>query len=300
MSGLVTLRLMVAVTSIGGQPDSLKVALQQATSDQERAELQFELANALLTDNFLESVQYARQAQQSAQAAGDTGMWAQACNLEAIGFQQRGDSEASMAGYLKALNLCKAIHDTVGIAAMSMNMGSLYHDNKQPHKAREHFDAALRIYTQDQDTAMIAQTLGNIANVLGELEERDSSLHYYMRAIELSEAVGDASELGYLHQNLSAHYQAAGDLDRALALQRQGLHTVPEAGDWERGRSWVEFAAIFAAMNRLDSAEHYARKALTASVADGWKPDIANASMQLYTVLEMANQRDSAWHYYKV
>ena len=159
---------------VSAQPvDSLQLALEAATDDAKRCELQFDLANAYVTNDLFQCVHYARLANATAASIADTNMMGQALGILAMSYQYHGDHETAMRYYLDGLHLCETTNNLWGIAATQTNIGTVYHESGNSEKAIEYFQSALAIYEAENDPAMVAQLLGNLGNAYSAAEQTD-------------------------------------------------------------------------------------------------------------------------------
>ena len=162
----------------------------------------------------------------------DAGRWAEAAAtyLEALGmgandaalhnnlanaFRNKGDAEAAIEHYGKALTLKPEY------AAAHNNLGNVLEDIGEPERAVASYQHAL-----DLDPDFIA-ALNNLGNALRAVDRTDAALDFYDRAIALDPDFLDAHfNKGHAHKELGNFAEAAACYERVLEIdpRHSGAH----------------------------------------------------------------------------
>ncbi|MBN2378647.1 tetratricopeptide repeat protein [candidate division WOR-3 bacterium] len=154
----------------------------------------------------------------------------------------------------EALNQAEALGYTRGKAIAHLEMGTGYAQQGKPPDAETHFEGALRLAEEIDDSENANRALNNLATLNRMLGRPDQALNYYKRAIMLAEK----SEDKFLLTN-----------------------------------NILNIARLLHQMGRLEDAESYLERALKISMEIGHRATIINCTMELAS-LEIARGNPEA------
>lgn len=149
------------------------------------------------------------------------------CNM----FFEQGLYDKSMEAGKEAIEILEQLDNKKVVIPSYSRVGGILMELGRFDDAMEYHQLALRKSLEAQDTFY----LGNVMNDIGILFEKkgdlDSTLYYYSKYRELSDAMGDQGRLVYAHYNLGTVYEKMGDLTRAKASTQKSLDLAREVND---------------------------------------------------------------------
>lgn len=120
---------------------------------------------------------------------------------------------------------------------------------------------ALRIHEQRQDTMGMAEVYNNIGSIHHYEREYAKASWYYQRSLVLRQAKGGRRDMGKIYNNLGSLLEEQGKLDSALHWHQQALAIWRSEGDigWE-AITYSNIAECFLRSDQLDSSRSYLEK----------------------------------------
>lgn len=226
-------------------------------------------------------------------------------NLADLAKRQSKYSEALEEAF-EALELLKEYQYPPQQAEVHQTIGEIYEDLGQFELAAKYFYEVLKITEKHNLRMHTATAYSELAWVYKELGNYDLALDYVNHAQVLSEEIGDQHKLSYCHNirgliyllqkryteaikelekskqirevighlegisaatfNLSLVYEAMGQFEKALALQKQAISVEERVTNkLSQGISYNAIAKTLMRLNRFGEAEMYLRKANTAA-----------------------------------
>ncbi|UII32456.1 tetratricopeptide repeat protein [Fulvivirga ulvae] len=164
------------------------------------------------------------------------------------------------------------------------------------NKSLEYYLQALQIYQALNEELLAAQVTNNIGEIYKKLGEVDRSLTYLLRAIKLLEKYGHPA-LGYV--NLGEAYLMLDDSDSALYYFQRALESnkVEKNVQYEayayHGLAEAEFAR-----NHYDASLNYANKALGLRVSNRDHRGASYTYLLLGRIYNKLNQYDSSLYFH--
>ena len=113
--------------------------------------------------------------------------------------------------------------------------------------------------------------LNDIAYIFGELKNIDSTIHYYLKAIEIYEKADTLpnKDLGLAHHNLSFQYKDYGYLEKSLIHARKAYdywsENEPEVSSYIASM-YSNMGALYGDLNALDLYKDYLEKSVAISL----------------------------------
>ncbi|WP_422859486.1 tetratricopeptide repeat-containing sensor histidine kinase [Flagellimonas sp. S174] len=202
---------------------------------------------------------------------------------------------------LKTLSLAEDLKYTKGILLANNNVGVVYHYFlSNPLKALNYYQAAYKISEQnpslkryqfsmltnmglihyeqeDYEKAMPifrklleypqrkSNTLSNIGNIFGLLQQTDSAVFYFKESIKEAERTNDILQIANVRSNLGLVQAQGGQLSEGLTNTASSLKMIDSLGlEMVRVPAYVNAAEVYLHSNDLDKAEFYAMESLNA------------------------------------
>lgn len=139
-------------------------------------------------------------------------------NFGAVYLNQGADDKA-LEYTLKALKLAEKIHDTLRIITASINVGSIYHNKKDP-VALTYLLKALPLVESSKDAEKLAAILGNIGEIHLDNNDTKSAGEYFRKSIKVS---GDIPDAAFSYNGVGKVDLREGKLDAALSNHNKAL-----------------------------------------------------------------------------
>jgi len=168
--------------------------------------------------------------------------------------------------YHKALGLMEKDKDLQSLGwGIYGGIGTLYYEQEEYGKALEQFKKVLH---NDKNLELTATA--NIANIFGSLNQLDSAIYYYKKALNLEQVTNNPTYKANLYSNLSLIYSQADQLDAALASAENSIGLIEQYGiEFVRPTAYANASMAYLGNKDYVNAELYANKALQVSEAQG-------------------------------
>ncbi len=250
---LLAFLLFAAGADASSPADSLRLALERAENDTQKASLLKALALAYQEDDQPLSAQsYAREWLRLAQKLGDKSGMADAQHLIGTTYWQLGEFHKAASSFFDALRLREAIGDEQGLALSYEEIGNLYFRQQDFEWANYHYVQSLELHQKRQDSLGIIYALNHIANVLTEQGRYKSALANYQQAMQAAQASNCHKGLTYTHENIGRLWmrqgdfvQAAAQFDTALRLSMLSIDKQAQAqAQIHLGEAWLEMDSL--------------------------------------------------------
>lgn len=214
-------------------------------------------------------------------------------------YSQQNDYEKALETYIKSLKIAEEVNNRAGIAKCLGNIGNVYYKKREFTKALEYYKKSLQLAEELQEKKLISNNTGSMGAVYNELAKnsanhkaKDSlfniSLIYYLKALEISEELGDKYVIGIWFGNIGSVYLSKGEFVKAKDYFIKELELSEELMDLEGIKEANQFLSeLYSQTNNHKLAfEHY-KKYITA------KDSIANEeNTKKQTRLEMQYEFD--------
>ncbi len=145
--------------------------------------------------------------------------------------ERRGMNVEALDRFQKARDIAIELSDDLALGKALYGLGRAQSTLREFERAIELKKEALAILERRGDTTMMAKACISIGNDLCALDRNGDGEAYLERSIELANAVGDLSTMGYALSNLAGCKLTMGDLDGAEALVDRCLPIAAKLND---------------------------------------------------------------------
>lgn len=144
-------------------------------------------------------------------------------------------------------------------------IGTLYYEQEEYGKALDFFKRVLK-----HDKSLELTATANMANIYGSINQLDSAILYYNKALGLEQVKSNPTYKANLHSNLSLIYGQDGQVDSALVSAEKSLALIDEYGiEFVRPTAYANASMAYLGHNDYEMAEKYAKLSLELSDAQG-------------------------------
>src|SRR5258705_190875 len=266
------------------EADSLKGLLLNTPADTMRVYLMYKISDAYSLTQLPEAKKYADSALELAQNINyERGMARSHTRLGNI-FNSTGEFDTSLAEHLAALKLYEKNKDEKGVAASYNNIALMY-TSRSPSEdyknAIRNFIKAKESYEKLKDSSNLTTVLLNIGDGYEKMDMLDSAFIFSGKAKEMAIRRKDYESLGAIFINLGYISYKRNKIEDALKDLRAGIYYMKEIEDnYSLATAWFSLALCFNKLNKNDSMEFYAKKAI----------EMGDSTSNHGTVLDAANQ----------
>jgi hypothetical protein len=193
--------------------------------------------------------------------------------------------------------------DSLGISRSYAVISAAYFDSRNYEQAADYAKKEINLLATG-DPALLSRAYNGIGCIYGEGGLPDSGMVYAQKAVTLDAAMKNDQQLALSISTLGENYIAAGEYEIALPFLRRSsafyANKKATHGHYLDAYLKNDFAQVFLATNRFDSANHYAYAALAVSVPAGDKDQSMRSYEYLYKSFEKTNQQDSVNKYFRL
>lgn len=181
------------------------------------------LYQARVESEFAQILQYSDETLSLSRQLGDKSLEAQALNTIGKISYKRGQPDAALKEYERALLLLRGMPPQSVEAQLRLDIGSVYSDWGDLRKALENYRLALSLWETLKQPAGQASALTNIGRVYTLMGERQQALGHQLKALALLERIGDLFGQAKTLNNLGYVYEVLGEKELALDCYLQAL-----------------------------------------------------------------------------
>lgn len=134
-----------------------------------------------------------------------------------------GKPDSAIWHYEKAIEIALQEQDSSLQAQAYLNLSTRLRSKGEYERAAELLFDALRIYEARQDSSLMASTLTNIGIFYSIQKNFKESITYYKRVVKIRSDLGQKSRLGNIYNNLAIDNELLGNLDSALFYYDKSL-----------------------------------------------------------------------------
>ncbi|WP_422359952.1 tetratricopeptide repeat protein [Reichenbachiella sp.] len=288
--------ILIALWCIGyshaEQVDSLKVRLQNSSSDTARvkllAKLGFEYAFIHLDSSRL----YCERAVQLADEINFSRGKADALNNLAISYDIEGNHEVAITYFLMALDIYNALEAKDGQARIYNNCGMVYQSLGDTAKSLEFHKRSLQIERELGDSLGIAYSMTQVAALHLLMKDYEHALPLYLSALSILQSENDIQGLAYAHWGLGELYMETGQSNLAYSHAKEAFSFFENE---ENMKGMSETSLIIGKTylndNQLAESEKYLLKSLSLS------QELGTQNVTLECLLNLAELYKSLNHY---
>jgi two-component system, NtrC family, sensor kinase len=189
---------------------------------------------------------------------------------------QQGNLLAALAATQRGQQLAERASSRLTLARLRANVGNIYTQMQDYASALPVLHRVLRDGEALRDPALVGFALNSLGNAYQLERNWPQARRYYLRALALNRAQGDASNETTNETNLAEVFRQLGDLKQAEAHGRAALRLATRRGDqYNLPSAQLTLAHLHLLQNRPDSAVQLARRSFALSEPAG---DIDNLS----------------------
>ena len=166
-------------------------------------------------------LEYNNQSLIISQLTNDNLEYANACNFRGIYFQNLQTLDSAEFYYKKALAFYSEIDFTHKIAHQYNNLGIIYFLNGKMKESYSNFLYAMNLRKALGDTLTYSESLRNLGDYFFYTENYDSSLFYYNNSLRLSSLIDSKSNIKEIYESLSELHYHLKDYKKAYEFHLQ-------------------------------------------------------------------------------
>ena len=166
-------------------------------------------------------LEYNNQSLIISQLTNDNLEYANACNLRGIYFQNLQILDSAEIYYKKALAFYSEIDFTHKIAHQYNNLGIIYFLNGNMKDSYSNFLHAMNLRKALGDTLTYSESLRNLGDYFLYTESYDSSLFYYNNSLRLAKSIDSKSDIKEIYESLSELHYDLKDYKKAYEFHLQ-------------------------------------------------------------------------------
>ncbi|WBL44859.1 histidine kinase [Algoriphagus halophytocola] len=145
------------------------------------------------------------------------------------------------------------------------NIATIYYEQEEYQKALSLFE---EVATNSQSSALNASL--NIANIYGALDQNDSAIYYFKKALDYDQLKSNPLQLANLYSNLSLIYVQNDQPEEGVKMAEKSLNLVDSLEiDFVKPTAYANAAMAFLGVGDLDKAEILAKESLQLSENQG-------------------------------
>lgn len=293
--------LVFAGTNISGQDpqvDSMVVALQGMREDSLKVNTMNGVAAAVYRTDPDKALTYSREAKEMAEQINFPGGVALAYKNMGLGYYMKGNFTEAFRSWELSMEIYEEMGDDQMVANILSNQGSIYITIGQNVEAIQSFLRALKMAEKLNDSTRISTILMNIGVVYSELPgSGDSARNYYLRAIEIGEAIDYNDVVGISTLNLGQVYFDKKEYDSALYYLEKSLTILTSNIDIAAALNFI--GSIYSEKDDYPRALEYQQDALKLARGDSAQREKVSVLLGLASTYEKMGDTHKAIEYYK-
>jgi signal transduction histidine kinase len=181
-------------------------------------------------------------------------------------FLNKGEYDSAIVHYYKALNIYQEMDSTYDVSYILNNLGSIYYYHKDYEKALENYTQALKTiirFSGNKKLVRRASIYLNMGNCYKALDQLDTAMAYYEKAMAIRKNSGPPSAVAGLHDNIGNIKKAKGDYKGAMQEYRTSLKIREKIGAkrW-LASSYGNIGLLFVKMGKNREAIPYLKRAV--------------------------------------
>jgi signal transduction histidine kinase len=225
--------------------DSLKLKLQQSTTDTEKIKILNQLSSSNYYINPKVGLYYGEAALKLAEKTHwKKGMAIATNNLGVCQFMLN-DFQKATSYFFKSLSIYEELKDQNGIATALNDIGLLYKEQKNHEKALYFFYKSLKINKLASNEMSLVYILNNIADVYYKKGNYTKSIEYYSKSKDLNQSMNDLNGLAYNYAQIGKIYSAQGEFTKGLDFFSKALANYDEKQTINIGDVYIEIGRTY-------------------------------------------------------
>ncbi|NGP77928.1 CHAT domain-containing protein [Balneolaceae bacterium YR4-1] len=208
--------------------------------------------------------------------------------------------------YNDAINLLNSLLDIDHIARdtlrarMERTLGMIKENIGQLEESVAHFENALRLARESNDSLMIGYTLQSIADNYNGMGDHSKAINAYLNTIPILEAVGNRGGLSTAYRNIGSIYRELSLYDKALEYLNKSLEIRRELNNYDLlASSYNSIGGLQKDLGNYDQALIAYQKSLEYIDEVGSPADKANYLNNIGTLYNLIGNQNRALEYYE-
>ncbi len=187
---------------------------------------------------------------------------AESCNYLGRADIILGHYKESYNNFYKALRIYEKLKDTMNIAKIYSNIGTIHYYQKNFKKARKFFDLAIQIYISEDYKEGIANIYNNLGLIYSDRDVLDTAEYYFLNTVKIAEETGNTKiEISALG-NIARLYMIKGEYEKAA----EAFFKITEKAEDVNDKSVFSVTYTNIAMAYLNMAETEKNKKIRLSL----------------------------------
>jgi two-component system NtrC family sensor kinase len=291
------------------QIDTLRVALNKATTDTDKHQALFKLGKLYYIFYPDSAIIFHQQAFVIAEKHNWKKEEGENLNGIANAYATMGDYANGIQYYLKALKIYELAKYDYGLVQIYNNIGATYIQKEDFKAALPYLLSALtpmneyvRTHTlTKRERQLNAILLENLGECYLDLKKLDSANYYLNAAYKMAKDLHFQDLIGAIQRDLGEVQRLKGDKAGALQYFRLAVASDRVIDDVENmSVAYLSISKFYHQNKAQDSAVFYAQKALDTAAAGKYVQDVLNAGKALYTYYDDAHDLPQAYKYFRI
>lgn len=223
--------LQTAVDAQQSVIDSLRRLLQKEADPVKKADTYYDIAIEAKEQDLEVAFRYADTLESMSKAAKYPKGRARAMSLRGSATKDKGDYQAALRIFKDELAFRHNIDDPKGLGKLYNNFGATYDKLYQPDSSIIFYLKAVDIYEKLGDYSNIASAYSNIGNLYSDQKAHDKAIAFLEKALKIRLEHGEEKKSIYTYNNLAVAYGTKGDLDKAMEYSNKGAELALKYGN---------------------------------------------------------------------
>ncbi len=206
----------------------------------------------------------------------------------------KGRNDSSLYCYFKSLSFCEEVGNKRGVANALISIGEIYRRRRLFAESLEYQAKAQQAAIEAGDSALFVRSLRETGMVHHNARRLDSALSHYFRALQLLHHT-NANFAANLYNSIGETYEQLGETSRAVAYQNKALQFFEDTND-KRGiaRTLNGLGELHFTQGRLSEGIAAATRAAVLAQQIGASPDRQRAYQLLSYLYAAQNQHEKS------
>ncbi|MBN1968763.1 MAG: tetratricopeptide repeat protein [Candidatus Delongbacteria bacterium] len=182
-----------------------------------------------VTNNLKSSLEYAQTALEIATINGLENKFAKIYNLHALYYDAIDQFDKSLDYYQKAKSICEKLNDVENLAVTMNNIGSIYFLHFDKNTSLEYFEKAVELNPKS------CKAINNAANTYAQLKKYDKAEKLFLSALEIAKKKNLQRSIAICYLNLVGLTRDIGQLNRSyeyLNFAEKIINTLKNSDMW--------------------------------------------------------------------
>lgn len=145
--------------------------------------------------------------------------------------EQKGNYEAARKMYEDALRIARDLGNQSALATILLDLGQVLDESSEPNSARARYEEALGIARTIGDINLTEETLVNLGSLASKNMDLEGANKAFDEALTIARAHGHHRVIGAVLVDTSNIQERIGELDKAVALGREGVAEARKANE---------------------------------------------------------------------